>query len=68
MLLVGNDHGSRLELSCLLGQLLITVVGRQTVDFVAVGVLANDIESLRADGAGGTEYGYLFFHSSWIDG
>ena len=57
---VGHDHRRRIELPSLLRQQFHAIVGRQRIDLVAVGVLADDFESLCADGAGRTENTNLF--------
>ena len=53
--LVGYDHRCGLEFTGLPGQFLNAVVGRQTINFVAVRVLSDDIEGLCADASGRTE-------------
>ena len=57
---VGHDHRRRIELPSLLRQQFHAVVVRQRIDIVAVSVLADDFEGLRADGAGRTENTNLF--------
>ena len=64
MRLVGDDYCRGMEFPGLLGQLLHAVVGGEAVYFIAVSVLPDDIECLRADAASGAEYAYLLFHIS----
>lgn len=45
VILIGDDHSGRIELSGLCGQLLHTVVRREAVDLIAVGVLGDDVKS-----------------------
>ena len=61
VLLVGDDDGGGAELMGLLGQQRYAVVGGEAIDFVEVAVLLDDLEGLRAYGAGGAENGYLSF-------
>ena len=61
---IGDDHRRGMEFPGLLGQFLHAVVGGEAVYFVAVSVLPDDIECLRADAASGAEYAYLLFHIS----
>ena len=59
--LIAYNDCCRLEFTCLLSQFLYTVVGCKTIDLVAITVLSNDIEGLRADTSGRTEDAYLLF-------
>ncbi len=59
--LIGDDDRVGVELPRLLRQFLHAVVGSQTVGFEAVGVLRDDVERLRSDGAGAAEDAYLLF-------
>ncbi len=54
---VGDDRDLRAELPHLFGQAFHAVIGHQRVDPETVGVLADHIERLRADGAGRAEQG-----------
>ena len=60
---IGYHHGFGPEAARLLDELLHAVIGREGIGFVSVGVLGNDLQGLRADGACGTKYGYLFLHT-----
>ena len=60
--LVGYDHGSRVELPGLLSQLHHAVVGREAVDFVEVGMLFDDIQRLGTYRARTAKYADLFLH------
>ena len=60
--LIGDDHGGRMKLSRLLNQFVNTIVGRQRIDFIAVGVLTNDVKRLCTDGARTAKNTYLLLH------
>ena len=59
--LVGDDHGGRLKLACLLRQQFHLSMSGETIDFVAVAMLTNNVERLRANATGAAKNTYLLF-------
>ena len=68
MLLIGNHHHLGLEFASLCDEFLHTVVRRQDVSLVLVGVFAYDVKRLGTDGTGRAQYrDFLhFFVLKWM--
>ena len=54
---VADDHGGGIELPGLLDEQAAVAVGREELHFEQVGMLADDVEGLGADGSGGSQDG-----------